>query len=181
MRQYSLYAKIPIICLAVILTVAIKARAESPDREYLKKGVECIKDGEYEKAIDFLSEAIRINQKDAIAYTNRGAAYGFKKDFVNAISDFSSAIDIDPGFAEAYHNRGAIYYKIGSLEKAIADFDKAIRINPAYAKAYNSRALALFYKQEYEKSWDDVRKAQDLGYEVHPGFLEALNSARAKK
>ena len=38
---------------------------------------------------------------------------------------------------------------------------------------------SFFYKQEYAKADDDVRKAQELGYEVHPGFLEALKRARS--
>ena len=145
--------KIIAVSFILIFSLSCKSWAGNDDKEYL-------------------------NQKKAAEYNNRGAAYASAKDFVRAISDFSSAIDIDPKCAEAHYNRGGIYYKIGSLDKAIADFDKAIQINPGYARAYNARAIAFFYKQEYAKADADVRKAQELGYDVHPGFLEALKRAR---
>jgi ankyrin repeat protein len=35
------------------------------------------------------------------------------------------------------------------------------------------------YKGEYDKAWSDVHKAQSLGYQVSPKFLEALRTAEA--
>jgi tetratricopeptide (TPR) repeat protein len=65
-------------------------------------------------------------------------------------------------------------------DKAISDFNKAIEINPRFAEAYRNRGLAYFYKRNYEKAWDDVHKAQNLGYTVHPRFLKALREASGR-
>jgi hypothetical protein len=36
------------------------------------------------------------------------------------------------------------------------------------------RAKTYFFKEKYEKSRQDVRKAEELGYKVDPRFLEDL-------
>lgn len=42
------------------------------------------------------------------------------------------------------------------------------------AQCYNDRGVAYFHSGEYHKSWQDVKKAMELGYSIHPGFLAAL-------
>ena len=60
---------------------------------------------------------------------------------------------------------GADYLEKGQYDHAISDFDKAIEINPKFALAYYIRGRSYYYKREkeYDKSWDDIKKAQDLG------------------
>lgn len=81
----------------------------------------------------------------------------------------------------AYYNRGIAYDEKGQHNKAIADFTKAVELNPKFAGAYNNRAVACYIKGEYEKVWNDVRKAQTLGYQVHPEFLKALREASGRQ
>lgn len=178
----------PFRSIARTVTIALMILSVSPaqaqqvaanEKECMRKAVDCIKNSEYDEAIELLTKSMRINGRSSKSYTNRGAAYFRKKDFARAISDFSSAIELDPLSAEAYHNRGVIYFKIESLEKAISDFSKAIEINPAYANAYNSRAIALYHKKEYNKSRADAYKAEQLGFKVDPEFLEEINSRKS--
>jgi hypothetical protein len=44
--------------------------------------------------------------------------------------------------------------------------------------AYYSRGLTYYFKKEYDKSWDDITKAQDLDYQVPPEILEILERLR---
>lgn len=177
-----LILKTTIISLLFILAMLVpigNIKAVDQEKEYLNKGTAYINNSEYEKAIESLTEAIQLNPKSDAAYNNRGLAYYKGGDPANAISDFNISLELNPKCAQAYHNRGAVYYKIGSMDKAINDFSTAIQVDPSYANAYNSRAIAFFYKKEYAKSRDDVIHAQRLGYNVHPGFLEALEQAEA--
>jgi hypothetical protein len=43
------------------------------------------------------------------------------------------------------------------------------------------RAIAYFYKHEYDKAWDDVSKAQDLGSQIDPEFLKDLREASGRE
>ena len=49
-----------------------------------------------------------------------------------------------------------------------------------YAMAYNNRATAYFFNIEYEKSMNDVQKAQELGYKVNPALIKALLEASGR-
>ncbi len=48
------------------------------------------------------------------------------------------------------------------------------------AKAYYNRAGAYYYKKDYDKAWEDVHKAQGLGYQINPEFLKALCEASGR-
>ena len=81
----------------------------------------------------------------------------------------------------AYYNRGNTYYTKGDYDQAIYDYSKVIELNPNFAVAYNNRAISYYFKKEYDKVWEDVHKAQTLGYQVHPGFLESLREASGRQ
>ena len=59
---------------------------------------------EYDKAITDYDEGIRLDPKDAYAYSCRGNAWLEKKEYDNAIRDFNEAISLDPKDAYAYYN-----------------------------------------------------------------------------
>jgi len=66
------------------------------------------------------------------------------------------------------------------LDRTIKVFSDAIKQNPNYAGAYYNRAVAYFYKKDYDKSWQDVEKAQSMGMEFRPEFIDALKKASCR-
>jgi len=78
-----------------------------------------------EKAIEDLSQAIRLNPDNAVAYYNRGLTYGDSGQYQRAIEDYSQAIRLDPDYTAAYNNRGNAYDDLGQREKALLDWRKA--------------------------------------------------------
>ena len=81
----------------------------------------------------------------------------------------------------SYGGRGYAFFLKAQYDQGIADCTKAIEIDPELAMAYNNRGISYFFKKEYEKAWDDVHKAQSLGHQVHPGFLNELREASARE
>ncbi len=81
----------------------------------------------------------------------------------------------------AYNNRGMALMCKGQSDQAISDFNKAIQINPMLALAYGNRGRAYYFKKEYDKSWDDVKKVQTLGYPIPPEFLDDLRKASGRQ
>lgn len=67
------------------------------------------------------------------------------------------------------------------LDSIISIFSQALKNNPNYAGIYYNRAVAYFYKNNYEKSWEDVRKAESLGFKFNDNFLKSLNKASGKE
>ncbi len=64
------------------------------------------------------------------------------------------------------------------IDDIIAIFSKAIKNNPNYAGAYYNRAAAYFHKNEYDKSWQDIHRAEELGINVDDKFIELVNKLK---
>ncbi len=72
--------------------------------------------------------------------------------------------------------RGYVYCSMSEYDKAIDDFSKAIKLKPD-AGVYYYRAFAYFHKDEYHRSWEDIQKAESLGYKIDRKFLKDLKKA----
>ena len=57
--------------------------------------------GEYDKAIVDLTEAIRLDPRNAARYNNRGLAWNKKGDLDKAIADYKEAVRLNPDYAIA--------------------------------------------------------------------------------
>ncbi|MBF0490660.1 MAG: tetratricopeptide repeat protein [Candidatus Omnitrophica bacterium] len=115
------------------------------------------------------------------AFDNAQKAYG-KGKFDEAIVDLNKVLEIDPQSFEAYSLRASMNASNGHLDLAIADYSKAIEINPKDDTVLNNRAATYYYQKDYQKSWEDVHKIEELGAKVNPKFLETLkkDSGREK-
>lgn len=123
------------------------------------------------------NQAWSLDPKNAEVYYGFGCILTNRGEFDGAIEMYTKAVDLNPKYYEAYANRGLDYCNKEEYDKAILDFTKAIEIRPNEAQTYNDRAVAYFFKNEYSKCWDDVHKAQALGYNIHPEFLKNLQKA----
>ena len=79
-----------------------------------------------------------------------------------------------------YYNIGSAYLQKREFDQAILLFNKSLKINPKYAEAYMSRGRGYYFKGEYDKSWEDIKKAQDLGYKIPAEFLDDLRRASGR-
>ncbi len=117
---------------------------------------------EFEKAISDFDEAIRLNPKLALAYHQRGLAWGESREYDKAITDFNEAIRLTPQYFDNYIYRGHAWVAKSQFDKAIADFSKAINLNPQDARAYQSRAFAWYATRDYDKAIADYDQAVRL-------------------
>jgi len=69
---------------------------------------------------------------------------------------------------------GSAYLEKKEFEQAVLILNKSIEINPKYAEAYFSRGRGYYFRGEYDRSWEDIKKAQDLGYKIPVEFLNDL-------
>ena len=137
---------------------------------FLDRGIFFASICDYEIAIDYFTEALRLNPNMSPAYVLRGRSLFASVSYITnvsdnfsnvkaiisqgqqisadqlliyeqAIEDFSHAIHIDPNNAHIYFERGRIYLFIGETDRAINNFNQAIRLNPYYTSAYSERGL----------------------------------------
>jgi len=84
---------------------------------------------------------------------------------------------------EGLHQESKKYIAVNpeEVDSAISVFSAAIRNNPNYAGAYYNRAIAYFHRNDYEKCWRDVHKAESLGLNFSPDFIKALKEASKRE
>ena len=82
--------------------------------------------------------------------------------------------------AEDYCDKGRDYANKGMYDKAIAEYKKALEINPEFAGAHYGLAIAYYYKEEYSLAIKHCDRAMELGQEVDPEWLKALEPYRKR-
>ncbi len=177
-----LYKKIILSLCALLIIISVGCGDKKEQRldanAHFNLGLNHFRNADYDQAISSFDKAIEMSPMLAEAYYNRGLTYQKKGMHDLAVADYSRTIELDPNDADAYNNRGLVYSQIKKqYDKALYDFKKAIDLNPKYGTAYNNLAITYYFKKDYTKAWDNVREAQELGHQIHPGFLDSLRSA----
>jgi len=146
---------------------------------YVMRGRLYKKNGNFDNAISDYTKAIDINPKNVFAYNGRGLTYEEKGLYDQAILDFTKAIEISPIYSTAYGNRAYAYVLKGNLEQAIPDYNKLIEMKPTDSDVYIGRAYTYYLMKRYDKAWDDVHRAESLGYN-NPTFINELKKASGR-
>lgn len=135
----------------------IKYEFLSTDYYGLKFGKNKIVQGDYQGAINELTEIIKLNPEDYDAYNMRAIAYSEQKKYDEAINDFAKCIEIKK-IPEAYFNRGAAYFAKGNFQTALEDFTQCLRLSPDNIKALYKRAICYHNTENYQAALKDFNK-----------------------
>lgn len=106
-----------------ILNKKIEAGTDNPLIFY-NAGVALIKKRKYTKAVELLSESIRLDPNIG-ALNNRAFCYTALNESKKAIDDYTAILEIDENQAVAYIRRGQLYFNQGDFESARIDLQKA--------------------------------------------------------
>jgi tetratricopeptide (TPR) repeat protein len=113
-----------------------------------------------QKAIEYLTNSIRLAPNVPNPYYNRGTAYakGLGQ-YQRAIEDFDEAIRLNPDLSYAFNNRGLAYKSLGQNQRAIQDYNEAIRLKTDNAEAYNNRGSAYKSLGQQQRAIQDYNEA----------------------
>ncbi|KAK4790105.1 hypothetical protein SAY86_017409 [Trapa natans] len=114
--------------------------------ELLKeKGNAAYKGRQWNKAVNYYSEAIKLIETNATYYCNRAAAYLELGCFRQAEEDCTKAISLDKKNVKAYLRRGAARESLLCYKEALQDFKHALVLEPQnkYASTAEKRLRKL--------------------------------------
>ena len=117
---------------------------------------------EYGDVIADLTELLRSEPTNAIAYNNRGLAYAEIGMVMHANLDYGRAIDLDGGNSIIVKNRAALRTAAGDVDGAIADLSTAIALDPLDLSAYLLRAEAYRSRGSDAESVADSKRAEEI-------------------
>lgn len=121
-------------------------------------------------AIDFYTEAIRLDKRHTKALYNRGLAYYVKGKFNKALFDFDRVLALQPDDQEAIEHRARIKFLLKDNDGALSDYTMVVSQNPNCILHVN-RGIVHLEKKQFELALEDFEAA--LGYDSND--QEALN------
>ncbi|XP_016287058.1 putative protein FAM10A4 [Monodelphis domestica] len=97
--------------------------------EYKVKGLDALHNGEFQKALELFTEAIKLNPWLAILYTLRASIFIELQKPNAAIRDCTKAIELNPHTSEPYKWRGKAHRLLGHWEDAARDLTLSCKLN----------------------------------------------------
>ena len=110
---------------------------ESPE-VFFRLGTAFLQKKYYERAIDYLKQAINLNNNEPNYYNNIGIAYSKLKLCRNAVENYEIAINLNKNFLDAIINLGIEYRKLNKLDLSRVCFEKANILSPNNYLVYNN-------------------------------------------
>ena len=106
-----------------------------------------------------VNNLIKLSEKNADAFFNRGWLHEFKGDMQAAENDYSKAIALDKRHVDALYNRGLIFAKQKKYDLAIQDFSQILKIERRAVDALCNRGSAYFKSGKPDLAIQDFNAA----------------------
>ena len=132
-----------------------------------------------EQAVQDFTRAIQGKPDYAEAYLNRALALSGLNRIQRALPDFDLAIRLQPGNPKAYLWRGEARLLLNDPEGAVQDYSRSIELDPGSAAAWYARARVNERLGRLPDAYQDLLRAQQLGYPVRPEELARLRGSGA--
>ena len=165
---------------------------EQTAKAYKLRGIEALQKKNLRRAIDLLTQSIRLDPENPETYFHRARAYRRDSQFDKSIEDCNTMIEYykkamgddseltkkwDPNLAKAYNTRGVAYASRKQYAKAIKSYKAAIKRDPNLTKAYCNRGAAYASRKQYAKAIKSykaaIKRDPEMGY-AYGNYGEAL-------
>lgn len=102
----------------------------SQANELKDKGNAALAEEKFDEAVRLYSEAIKLDGKNHILYSNRSAAYAKLKDFSKALEDAEMTVKLKPDWGKGFSRKGAALTYLGRHQEAIDCYQEGLKCDP---------------------------------------------------
>jgi len=131
---------------------------QDPAHEHYQRGMDGLREGNYEEALAAFRTALRAEPNLVEAYCGLAQAYANQGRNTAAIQACERALELDDMAEEAYLLRGLIHRQQGQLEQAISDLERATYLNPSSPTAHFHLADAFLALENREQALKAFRR-----------------------
>ncbi len=133
-----------------------------------------IKERKYLRAEKALLTILRVDERNANAYSRLGILYAKQRAYQDAIECFEIAQSLEPSVS-SLHNVGLIYYETGVYDKAALAFEQALEMEENLATRHVAYAKVQEKLGDTKKMISSLERAVEL--EPNPQSLGILAEA----
>ncbi|MFN3651833.1 MAG: RDD family protein [Armatimonadota bacterium] len=108
---------------------------ETPTPSLREQGIQALKEGALDRAIDLLARAVMANDNDADAKAFLGVAYSQKGLHAQAKRALQTAVELQPQNANYQYNLGVALERAGDMQGAAVAYRDALQLNKDHAQA----------------------------------------------
>jgi Flp pilus assembly protein TadD len=108
-----------------------------------KQGVQAWDRGQYDQALRYLTEAVRLDPDSVEALTDLGAAYAKTGQAVEALEQYERALALEPNLAAVHSNKAAALVMLSRWEEAEQAARRAVQLDPESIDATYMLGIAL--------------------------------------
>jgi len=107
--------------------MSARQRAEA----FKEKGNRAFAEKKFDEAINFYTEAIKIDGRNHVYFSNRSAAYMGKNMFSDALEDAEQCVKLNPKWGKGYFRRAVALLALSRASDAEAVLQEGIRADPS--------------------------------------------------
>lgn len=99
--------------------------------QFKEQGNKFLQAKQFDEAIKAYTEAINLDPRDHVFFSNRSAAYLSKGDAHNALSDGDRCVSLNPQWAKGHSRKGAALHALRRYDEAVAAYSEGLKVAPA--------------------------------------------------
>jgi protein O-GlcNAc transferase len=131
-----------------------------------------LEQGDTDRGIAEVKEALRLYPTFAEAYETLGLAYTEQGDWPAATTHLQRALELDPTLAVGRNHLGRLYMAQGRIDAAIATFQQLVAQHPNASEARHNLAVAYAHRGDQEQALTAFRAAIRLRPDFYAARLD---------
>lgn len=98
------------------------------------KGNTALQANKFDEAIKYYTEAIGLDNKNHVLYSNRSAAYAKAGKYTQALEDAEKTVQLKPDWGKGYSRKGSALAYLGRIDESIMAYEDGLKHEPDNAQ-----------------------------------------------
>lgn len=95
-----------------------------------EKGNAALAEGKFAEAINCYTNAIKVDPKNHVLFSNRSAAYAKAHEYIKALEDAEETVKLKPDWGKGYSRKGSALAYLGRTKEAIEAYEEGLKHDP---------------------------------------------------